>query len=238
MGAEKRDMPEPTEVQAADQTPPVKITFSSEQQVKVDSLLKEAMGRAGSEARATAARLQSEMNKLQAELKAAKEAAAVASGDVVKAKDAEIEKAKAETVAVRKQNAITEAGAKYNFYDPGKQLAKLTQDQIKWSNELNRFVVVADDGTPRVSLDGSTPLTVDEFFREFATKNPHLVKGEVKPGVGSRENQLPTPAVGERERISKLFGKGSDSRAANILALSNPAEFKRQRYLARSYGLI
>jgi hypothetical protein len=173
------------------------------------------------------------MTTLRSELKAAKDAAA--SGDVVKAKDAEIEKAKAETVAVRKQNTITEAGAKYNFYNPG-QLSKLTSDEIKWDGK--QFVVLGENGTPRLGLDGSTPLSVDEFFREFATKNPHLVKGEVKTGVGSRENTHMQPAPTEKEKISRLFGKGSDAVACNRLALSDPAEFKRQRYLAKSYGLV
>ena len=215
-----------------------KVVFDEIQQKKVDELIRESMGRAASSVKAELHAAQTRLTTLEAELQAAKDAAAAASGDVVKAKDAEILKAKAETIAVRKQNAITEAGAKYNFYDPGNQLAKLTGDQIKFDGERNRFVVVGDDGTPRVGLDGSTPLTVDEFFREFATKNPHLVKGEVRPGVGSSESQTWKPAPTEREKICRLFGKNSDAVACNRLALSDPAEFKRQRYLAKSYGLI
>jgi len=212
-----------------------KVIFDEIQQKKVDELIRESMGRAGNEARATAARLESELAKIRIELQAAKDAAAAASGDVVKAKDVEIEKAKAETVAVRKQNAITEAGAKYNFYNPG-QLAKLTSDEIKWDG--TKFIVLSPDGSPRLGLDGSTPLSVDEFFREFATKNPHLVKGDVRTGIGSSESQTWKPAATEKETISRLFGKGSDGVACNRLALSDPAEFKRQRYLAKSYGLI
>jgi len=224
-------MPEPNEIQA----PPEKVVFDEAQQKRVDEIIKAAMGRAGSEARATAARLEAEMATLRADLAAAKEAATAATGDVTKAKDAEIEKARSETVAFRKQAAITEAGAKFGFYNPG-QLAKLVSDEIKWDG--SRFVVTGEDGTPRVGLDGTTPLSVDEFFREFATKNPHLVKGDVKTGVGSRENQIPTPAIGEREKLAKLFGPKSDAVACNRLALSDPAEFKRQRYLAKSYNLI
>jgi ElaB/YqjD/DUF883 family membrane-anchored ribosome-binding protein len=224
-------MPEPNEG-----TPP-KVTFSPEQQVKLDEILREAQGRAGNDARATAARLESELAKVRSELQAAKDAAATASGDVVKAKDAEIEKAKAETVAVRKENAIRQAAETYGFFNSA-QVLKLTEQDIKWDGEKNRFVVLGENGSPRLGLDGSTPLSLDEFYADFSRKNTHLVKGEVKPGIGSKENQITRPAPTEREKISRLFGKGSDAVACNRLALSDPAEFKRQRYLAKSYGLV
>jgi hypothetical protein len=87
-------------------------------------------------------------------------------------------------------------------------------------------------------LDGSTLLRLDSFFAEFASANQHLVRGTVLPGVGSRENQLPYPTIGEKERLAKLFGKGSDSRAANTLAINNPQEYRRLKREARSHGLI
>jgi hypothetical protein len=211
-----------------------KITFSPEQQLKVDELIRESMGRAGSDARATAARLQAEMTVLQTELATLKgDKSGLESSLTLKEKEAKA--AREETISVKKQNVIQEAGAKFNFYNPA-QLAKLTSDEIKWDG--TKFVVLGEDGSPRLGLDGSTPLSVDEFFREFATKNPHLVKGEVKPGIGSRENQLPHPTIGEKEKLAKLFGRGSDGKAANDLALSDPNEYKRQRHVARRLGLI
>lgn len=222
-------MPEPNEG-----TPP-KVTFSPEQQVKLDEILREAQGRAGNEARATAARLESELAKVRSELKTAKDAAAAASGDVVKAKDAEIEKARSETIALKKENAIRQAAEKYNFFNSA-QVLKLTEQDIKLDGD--RFVVLGENGSPLLGLDGSTPLSLDEFYADFSRKNTHLVKGEVKPGVGSRENQITRPAPTEIEKLSRLFGKGSDAVACNRLALSDPAEFKRQRFLAKSYGLV
>src|SRR6266404_4985512 len=124
-----------------------KVVFDEVQQKKVDELIRESMGRAAATVRLELATAQDQLTTLQAELQAAKDAA-TATGDVAKAKDSEIQKAKEETVAVRKQNAITEAGAKYNFYDPGNQLAKLVGDEIKWDG--TRFVVLGEDGTPRV----------------------------------------------------------------------------------------
>jgi hypothetical protein len=228
-------MPEPNEVKTELQTAPAKVTFSEAQQQKIDELIRSAMGRAGNEARATAARLEAEAEVLRGEV-------ARLTGDksgletTLEAKQRETTSAKAETIAVKKQNAITEAGAKYNFYNPA-QLAKLTGDEITWNGK--QFVVLGEDGTPRVGVDGSTPLSVDEFFREFATKNPHLVKGDVKPGIGSREAQQPPHrTLGEKEKLAKLFGRGSDGKAANDLALSDPNEYKRLRHNARRIGLI
>jgi hypothetical protein len=208
------------------ETPSTKVTFSAEQQAKIDELIRAAMGRAGNDARATAARLEAEAEALRAEV-------ARLNGDK-SGLEREAKSARDEAVAFRKQTAITEAGVKFNFYDPA-QLAKLTSDEVGWDGK--RFVITGEDGTPRVGLDG-TPLSVDEFFREFATKNPHLVKGDVKPGVGSRENQIPHPTIGEKEKLAKLFGRGSDGKAANDLALSDPNEYKRQRHVARRLGLI
>jgi hypothetical protein len=228
-------MSEQTPVQTPEQTPPAKVTFTPEQQVRIDSLIRESMGRAGNEARATAARLEAEAEVLRAEVARLRGDRAGLETNLT-AKDKEAKAAKDEVIAVRKTNAITEAGAKYNFYDPA-QLGKLTSDEISWDGK--KFAVLGEDGTPRVGLDGSTPLSVDEFFREFATKNPHLVKGDIKPGIGSREAQQPPQrTLGEKEKLSRLFGRHSDGKAANDLAMSDPNEYKRQRHIARRLGLI
>jgi hypothetical protein len=213
-----------------------RVVFDEAQQKRVDELIRESMGRAASSVKAELAATQTKLTTLQAELQAAKDAAAIATGDVAKAKDAEIEKARSETVAVRKQNVITAAGAKYNFYDPA-QLAKLCSDEIKWDG--TKFVVLGEDGTPRVGLDGSTPLSVDEFFREFSQKNPHLVKADIKPGIGSREaTQPPHRTLGQREKLSQYFGRGSSSVKANALALESPQTYKAMKREAKSIGLI
>lgn len=59
----------------SEQTPgtpetPAKIIFTPEQQIKIDEIIREAQGRAGNEARATAARLAAEAEVLKAELAA------------------------------------------------------------------------------------------------------------------------------------------------------------------------
>jgi hypothetical protein len=218
-------MPEPNEAILV--TPP-KITFSAEQQTKVDELIRESMGRAGNEARATAARLEAEAVVLKAELAALR-------GDR-SGLEKETKTAKQELLKLKKEAIFADAASKHGFVDP-KQVTKLVSEDIVFVPEKNTFHIVNEDGSVRTGLDGS-PLGLDAFFQDFANRNGHLVRGTVKPGVGSRENQLPTPAVGERERLSKLFGRGSDAVACNRLAISDPAEFKKQRLLAKSYGLI
>jgi hypothetical protein len=111
-------------------------------------------------------------------------------------------------------------------------------DQIVFYAQKNQFQVIGEDGSPCVGLDGSTLLSLDSFFADFASANKHLVRGNVLPGVGSRENQIPHPTVGEKEKLAKLFGRASDSRAANTLAINNPQEYRRFKREARSHGLI
>ncbi|SRR6266404_1722569 len=214
---------------------PPKITFSPEQQLKVDELIRESMGRAGNDARATAARLQAEMTVLQTELATLKgERTGLESSLTLKDKEAQA--ARNETIAVRKQNIIQDAAAKLGFFNPS-QVAQLTDKDVQWDAGKQKFIVLGEDGTERLGIDGN-PLTVDGYYKEFASKNTHLVRGDVKPGVGSSENKIPYSTLGEKEKLAKLFGRGSDGKAANDLALSDPNEYKRQRHVARRLGLI
>ncbi len=229
-------MSEPNQVKPEGQAPPVKIEFSPEQQSKVDELIRSAMGRAGSEAKATAAKAEADAATARAEGLALKAELATLRGD--KEELAKVTQTiQQENIRIRKAQVIAEAAAKLGFFNPS-QVAKLTDSEVVWNSDKKRFVIVADDGSERLGIDGNG-LTLDAFYRDFATANPHLIRGDVKPGIGSREAQQPShKTLGEREKLAKLFGKGSDSRACNLLAISDPAEFKRQRYLAKHYGLI
>jgi hypothetical protein len=228
-------MSEPNEVKPEVQAPPAKIEFSPEQQAKVDELIRESHRRIGSEARAAAAKATQEAEAARSEALALKAQLAVLRGD--KEELAKVtETIQQENIRIRKAQVIAEAAAKLGFFNP-QQVAKLTDSEVVWNSDRKRFVILADDGSERLGIDGNG-LTLEAFYKDFATANPHLVRGDVKPGLGSSENKMPYPTTGEREKLAKLFGKGSDSRAANLLAISNPAEFKRQRYLARQYGLI
>jgi hypothetical protein len=232
-------MPE-TEIQ----TPP-RVTFDEAQQKRVDELIRESMGRAGSEARQTAARLQKE---LEAAKDAAKEAETLRAevarlkGDReglesnLSVKEKEARSARAETVAVKKQNAIQAAATEHNFFNP-QIVSKLTEDKIKWDDGKQKFIVLGDDGSERLGADGNS-LSVSAYLKEFGAANSYLVRGDVKTGVGSSENQRPYTTTTERDRLAKLFGKGSDSRAANRLGVENPQLYKQYKREARAIGLI
>jgi hypothetical protein len=223
---EKTVMPEPNE--ATPVTPP-KITFSAEQQTKVDELIRESMGRAGNEARATAARLEAEAVVLRAELAALR-------GDR-SGLEKESKNAKAELAKVKKQAVIAEAASRHGFVDVG-QVSKLTADEIVLDADKNQFHVVGEDGKVRVGLDGSTPINLDTYFSEFAAKNSHLVRSTVRPGIGSSTDARPHSPQTDIQKLKAIFGKGSDSRKANEIGVNNPQLYKQMRREARALGII
>lgn len=226
-------MPEPNEE---------KVVFDEAQQRKVDFLIRESMGRAGSEARATAARLEAEMITLRNELAAAKDAAeAEAEGRVgletsLTVREKEAKAARAETIAVKKQNAIQAAATEHNFFNP-QVVSKLTEDKIQWNSEKSKFIVLGDDGSERLGADGNS-LTVSAYLKEFAQSNSYLVRGDVKPGVGSSENARPYSTTSERDKLKAIFGPGSDSQKANRIGVENPQLYRQMKREARALGII
>jgi hypothetical protein len=226
-----------TQVQTEGQPPAAKIEFTPEMQLKIDGLIREAMGRAGREHREAAAKALEDAEKARAEALVLKQELATLRGDK-EGIEAAAKAIKAENIRIRKQHVIQDAAAKLGFFNPA-QLSKLVGDEIVFDADKNQFHVIGEDGTPRVGLDGSTPLSLDAYFQEYASQNPHLVRGSVVPGIGSREAQQPPHrTLGEREKLTKYFGRGSDGKAANDLALSDPNEYKRLRHAARRLNLI
>ncbi len=156
--------------------------------------------------------------------------------DAAKAKDAEASEARKETINVRKQVAIANAASKVNFVNV-EVVAKLTSDSIHYDADKKKFVVLGENGQERMN-SAFDPMTLDEFYTEFAAKNPYLVRGDVKGGVGSTENKrFDTTANGKYE-VKQIFGKDSDSRLAMELKRENPAEYARLRKIAVEGRLI
>src|SRR6266404_9005562 len=207
-----------------------KVVFDAAQQKKVDELIRESMGRAGNEARATAARLETEMITLRSELAAAKETAkADAEGRAglessLTVREKEAKAARDETIAVKKQNAIQAAATEHNFFNPG-VVSKLTEDKIQWNADKQKFIVLGDDGSERLGVDGNS-LTVSAFLKEFGVSNSYIVRGDVTTGVGSAENARPYSPQTETQKLKAIFGKGSDGRLANETAMRNPQLYK------------
>ena len=246
-----------------------KITFTPEQQTKIDELIRSAMGRAGSEHKAEATVALQKAAQLEADLAAAKADLAAAKGsgkkdakETVEAleasiaemrsanqatkdeverlrkitadKDGEIAKAKNDTVNVRKQVAIQNAAGKCGFVDV-EEVAALTEKFVS-TDDSGKFIVLNEAGTPRVN-SSYNPMTLEEFYTEYAAKKPHLVRGDVKLGTGASQAARTLSGNGKYE-LTQIFGPKSNSALANKLGTENPQEYKRLKVIAREAGLV
>lgn len=154
----------------------------------------------------------------------------------LKAKDTEVLTAKQEATNVRKQVAITNAASKVNFVNT-EVVSKLTQDSIKYDESKGRFVVLGENGAERMNASYE-PMSLDEFYTEFASKNPYLVRGSVKTGTGSTESGRFDVSANGKYEVKQIFGKGSDSKLAMTLYKEDPKEYQRLKGIAKSSGLI
>lgn len=206
-------------------------------QVELDAAkeaAKNAFGKSGKEhANADVAALQSQFDDLKKIQQQTAEENRL-SKQQAQAKDKEVAEAREETIKVRKQNAIQSAAAKHNFVDP-EMLTKLVGDSIKW--EGDKFVVLSEGGTVRLNA-ALDPMTMDEFFSDYASKKPYLVKGDVKSGAGSKVSASYQVTGDQFVKASDIFGKGSNSKLANEIGLKNPALYKSMKEQAKTAGLI
>lgn len=249
-----------------------KITFSPEQQKRIDEIIKESMGRAGGAIKRENEELSTKMQTLQSELEAAKaelgkaktpsekkeskaEAEALAAQiqemkaiqsqtaaemdrlkQLAASKDKDVEAARKEALNIRKQNAIQSAASSHGFVDVDVVTA-LTSEAIQFDPEKAKFYVVGENGQPRLNA-AYEQMSLDEYFQEFATKKPYLVRGDVKGGVGSTEAQRSALNQQGKYPVDQIFGKGSNAALANKLALTQPKEYARLKAEARDKGLI
>jgi hypothetical protein len=262
---------ETTTTQATDE----KVTFTPEQQARIDEIVREAMGRSGraktQEAEAKVTELSTKVTTLEQELADAKQAVKTAKTPVdkqaakdeleavqaqmaeVKAaseltrqqlerankvaadKDIEIAKARGEVSDVRKQNAIQASASKFGFVDSN-AIAKLTGDAVKFDEALGRFTVTGENGSEKLNSEYK-PMTLDEFYNDYAAKNPWTVRSDFKSGAGSSQSGK-TGLVGSKFEITEIFGSKSNSQKANKLAMDDPKEYHRLKLEARAAGII
>jgi hypothetical protein len=155
---------------------------------------------------------------------------------LVTSKDEEVKTARSEAINIRKEIAIANAASKINFVN-NEVISKLTKDNISWDADKNKFVVIGVDGSPR--LNGSfDPMSLDEFYTEYASQNPYLVRGDVKGGSGSKESSHSGVMGSGKFEVKQIFGKESNSRLAMQLMKENPTEYHRMKALAISSGLL
>lgn len=242
-----------------------KVTYTEAQQAHLQTLIDTAVGRSARTLRAELDTERTEKARLSAELIAAKEAAAsvvpktgapeeqarvTAEIERVKAdhkaaldaanaqlaeRTRETAKAKAEAQSIRTESAITSSASKVPFIDLGVVL-KLTKDQVQFDSESGKFTVLNDAGQPRLN-SSFEPMTLDEFYTDFAAKNKYLVRGNVISGTGSSENRSTLSSNGKYE-LTEIFGSKSSSAKASEVMKNDPNEYKRLRVLAKAAHLI
>lgn len=150
-------------------------------------------------------------------------------------KEKEVVAARDETLNLRKSGVIKDAASKANFVDP-KAIYKLTAENIKFDEATGHFSVVGDDGQPRLNT-AYDPMTIEQFYAEFAAKNSWAVKGDMKPGSGSTTSTKYDGGL-KQFKLEEIFGKGSNSKLANDLYKADSDEYKKLRTQAVAKGLI
>jgi len=139
-------------------------------------------------------------------------------------------------VQIRKENAIANAAQRVGFVDVDDVVA-LTSKNISWDAELGTFTVVNEKGQARMNA-AYEPMTLDEFYADYAAKKKHLVRTDVLFGTGSSESSRAGLSGNGKVSVTDIFGKKSDAVKANRLAKDNPAEYRRLKEVARAQGLI
>lgn len=140
---------------------------------------------------------------------------------------------KAEALNIKKRVAMQEAAAKYGFFDLD-DILNLTDRFVKFDG--NEVLVVSDNGATRMNGVYDN-MTLEEFYKEYAEKKPHLVKANHRAGTGATSSNSSAVDTGAFT-LEKVFGPKSDARVAVKLKQTNPDEYRRLRDQARAAGLL
>lgn len=151
-------------------------------------------------------------------------------------KDKLILKSKQEAVNIRKEVAIAKAATPVNFMSLEVAM-KLTADSIKWEESKGKFVVIGENSQERLN-SALEPMSLEEFYQEYAAKNPYLVRGDTKSGTGSTSGSRSNLSNDGKFEVKQIFGKESNAVFAQQLKRQNPAEYARLKEIAKSSGLI
>lgn len=260
-----------TETQATTQTAggegSQKVTFTDEQQAKVEQIVDRAVGRVASNLRTELSAKDQKIADLEAELTKAKESkssttpkgerkiedleatieemkrASQARADEAERYKSESQKsardaesARKEAQDIRKSQVIHTAASKHNFVDLD-AVAKLTQEHIQFDSEAGRFVVLNEYGKTRLNA-AMEPMSIEEYYNDFASKNKYLVRGDFSGGTGSSESMRSSLSKTGQYEVTDIFGPKSNARLANELALKDYPEYKRLRLIAVQAGLV
>jgi hypothetical protein len=213
------------QAQNNNEAPHSKVTFSPEQQQRIDEIVRDAMGRSGREVRLKA-------EQLQQELDAARQAVADIH-EQSRTKDKEL----AATLAIASDQKLTiaiEKAAKDANFVSMDAVRRLTSGNVKYDHTGN--IIVVDDKGNQLLNSEHQPMTLQEFYQNYAATHAFLVKSDVKGGAGS----APSSQHGSRDtiRLEQVFGRGSSAELANKLAQSDPIRYRTLKAQARAQGLI
>ena len=204
--------PDGAPVQAAEQpaeTAP-KIVYSPEQQQHLEGLIREAQGRAAKELRAQLIQTQEALSAKEGELglyQTGVSAELIEARQQLAAEKAARSAAEERQTAAERRALIKEEAMVAGMFNPGDAAYALAQNVTR---KEGRFVVLDDEGEPRVNADGQ-PFTVSQLVREYTQSRPWAVRGDVKPGAGSTPSQgVPTTTV----KMQDIFGPKSDGALA------------------------
>jgi hypothetical protein len=196
---------------------PERVSFTPEQQAKVDQIVREAHGRLARDLREQLAKEKAEKARIEAELEIAR---AAASPDATA-----LEKAQYETQQERQRREAAEQALVRRDREDAIRAAARTAGFVSETQALKLVDVP----------EGATPAEIEKLVSDYGAANPNLIKGQVRPGSGSTPaSGLPAPTV----PLEKLFGRDSDARLANALAIKNPVEYKRMRAVAKAKGIL
>jgi hypothetical protein len=152
-------------------------------------------------------------------------------------KDKDIKAAETKTLEVMKTTTLKEAAQAKNFVNSDLAIMA-TKDSVKWDETSNQFIVVDPaTGTQRMNREYN-PMTLDEYYTEFAQKNPYLVRGDVPGGTGQSVSQRWTGSANGKFTVDQIFGRKSNSKLANDLYRADLPEYHRLKAIAKTQGLI
>ena len=202
-----------------------KITFSQEQQARIDEIVKASMGRAGREAREEAATLREQIeamtanpDKRVADLEAE-----------LRNRDSKIAALSIASEAIQAARTVERAALRAGLLNP---------DDV--GTLLAKHVKIVDGKANVVTAQGVTrynrymqPMTVDEMINEFTSTKPYYL-----PGQGDGSSERTQSARTWQVPLDKVFGRRSEAKTAAKLMREHPQEYARMKIAAREEGLI
>jgi Sec-independent protein translocase protein TatA len=210
---------------------PERVHFDERQQKRVDELIRNAMGRAGREHRDEAARLRQELEALRSQ-----QGQQHTPQDVLLT---ELSTTRAELSALKQQQSeasiMGEIRKVTGAFVDGELAASILRQGVRQID--GKLVPTDQDGNPRLTADFE-PMTLEDAANDLARTKPFLARSDVRSGSGSTEASHSMLSSVTDDKLSELFGKHSDPRKANALAMRDPGKYRALRSRAKERGIF